>query len=77
MLAIAVQLFPAKAQSNPHDLDINISRAGARFDVQVEFTAPVSPCQAYTFLTNYEEAKSIPGILSSKVLSRENNKVLV
>jgi hypothetical protein len=65
------------AHSNPHDLDISISRTGARFDVQVQFTAPVSPCQAYGFLTNYEEAKSIPGILSSKVLSRENNKVLV
>jgi hypothetical protein len=65
------------AQSNPHDLDINISRTGARFDVQVQFTAPVSPCQAYGFLTSYEEAKNIPGILSSKVLSRENNKVLV
>ena len=65
------------AQSNPHDLDISISRIGARFDVQVQFTAPVSPCQAYGFLTNYEEAKNIPGILSSKVLSRENNKALV
>jgi hypothetical protein len=65
------------AQSNPHELDISISRTGARFDVQVQFTAPVGPCQAYAFLTNYEEAKSIPGILSSKVLSRENNKVLV
>jgi len=75
-----VMLFcfvPAIAQSNPHELDISISRTGARFDVQVQFTAPVSPCQAYTFLTNYEEAKSIPGILSSKVLGRENNKVLV
>lgn len=76
-LLLLFSFFPAKAQSNPYDLDINISRAGARFDVQVEFTAPVSPCQAYAFLTNYEEAKSIPGILSSKVLSRENNKVLV
>ena len=69
--------LPAMAQSNPHDLDIHISRVGARFDVQVQFTAPVSPCQAYAFLTNYEEAKSIPGIKSSKVLSRENNKALV
>ena len=76
-LLLLFSFFPAMAQSNPHDFDINISRAGARFDVQVEFTAPVSPCQAYGFLTNYEEAKSIPGILSSKVLSRENNKVLV
>ena len=76
-LVLLFCFVPAMAQSNPHELDISISRAGARFDVQVQFTAPVSPCQAYTFLTNYEEAKSIPGILSSKVLSRENNKVLV
>ena len=76
-LLLLVTFVPAVAQSNPHDLDINISRIGARFDVQVQFTAPVSPCQAYGFLTSYEEAKNIPGILSSKVLSRENNKVLV
>ena len=76
-LGLLFSFVPAMAQSNPHELDISISRTGARFDVQVQFTAPVSPCQAYAFLTNYEEAKSIPGILSSKVLSRENNKVLV
>lgn len=76
-LLLLFSFIPAMAQSNPHELDISISRTGARFDVQVQFTAPVSPCQAYGFLTNYEEAKSIPGILSSKVLSRENNKVLV
>ena len=76
-LLLLLTFVPAMAQSNPHDLDIQISRIGARFDVQVQFTAPVSPCQAYAFLTNYEEAKSIPGILSSKVLSRENNKALV
>lgn len=76
-LLLLLSIAPAIAQSNSHDLDISITRTGARFDVQVQFTAPVSPCQAYGFLTNYEEAKSIPGILSSKVLSRENNKVLV
>ena len=76
-LLLLFSFIPAMAQINPHELDISISRTGARFDVQVQFTAPVSPCQAYAFLTNYEEAKSIPGILSSKVLGRENNKVLV
>ena len=76
-LLLLFSFIPAMAQSNPHELDISISRMGARFNVQVQFTAPVSPCQAYSFLTNYEEAKSIPGILSSKVLGRENNKVLV
>jgi len=76
-LLLLFSFVPAIAQSNPHDLDISISRTGARFDVQVQFTAPVSLCQAYAFLTNYEEAKSIPGILSSKVLSRDNNKVMV
>jgi hypothetical protein len=76
-LLLLLLFVPAMAQSNPHGLDISISRTGARFDVQVQFTAPVNPCQAYVFLTNYEEAKSIPGILSSKVLGRESNKVLV
>lgn len=68
---------PVIALGNPHELDINIQRTGPRFQVQVQFTAPVNACQAFAFLTNYEEAKSIPGIKSSKVLGRESNKVLV
>lgn len=76
-LLLLFSFIPAPALSNPHDLVISISRAGARFDVQAQFTAPVSICQAYAFLTNYEEAKNIPGIKSSKVLSRESNKVTV
>lgn len=67
----------AMALGNPHELDISILRTGARFQVQAQFTAPVNACQAFAFLTNYEEAKSIPGIKSSKVLGRKSNKVLV
>lgn len=76
-ILLLIACKPSMATGNPHELDINIQRTGARFQVQVQFTAPVNACQAFAFLTNYEEAKSIPGIKSSKVLSRESNKVLV
>jgi hypothetical protein len=68
---------PAISADNPHDLDISVSRTGARFEVRVQFTAPVDVCQAYAFLTNYEDAKNIPGIQSSIVLGRQGNKILV
>ena len=68
---------PSAAIDNPHDLAISVSRTGANFEVRVQFTAPVDTCQAYAFLTNYEDAKNIPGIQSSVVLGRQGNTALV
>lgn len=61
----------------PHDLQIFVEKAGAVFKVQASYVTPVSQCEAYTFLTDYEDVKTIPGIVESKVRRRNGHRVIV
>ena len=61
----------------PYDLQIFVEKAGAVFKVQASYVTPVSQCEAYTFLTDYEDVKTIPGIVESKVRRRNGHRVTV
>lgn len=61
----------------PYDLQVLVEKFGASFKVQASYIAPVSQCEAYTFLTDYEDVKTIPGIVESRVRRRNGNKVTV
>ena len=58
-------------------MKVAVDRIGAIFQVHASYVVPVSECQAYAFLTDYEAAKNIPGIRESKVINRSANKVQV
>jgi ribosome-associated toxin RatA of RatAB toxin-antitoxin module len=45
--------------------------------VNASYEVPITPCEAFAFITDYEGAKSLPGIVDSKVISRSGNKVKV
>ncbi len=62
---------------NPYDLKVDVKRAGDAFLIQVSYIVPINVCQALAFLTNYEDAKNIPGIVESKIISRDGNKVRI
>jgi hypothetical protein len=80
---LAIFLFvifgPAVAQdtSNPYDLKLAIARSGDRFQINASYEVPITACEAFAFITDYEGAKSFPGVVDSKVLSRSGNKVRV
>lgn len=67
----------AQEASNPYDLKVAVTRAGDRFQVIASYEVPINLCEAFAFITDYEGAKSLPGIVDSKVLSRSGNKVRV
>ena len=67
----------AQEASNPYDLKVAVTRAGDRFQVNASYEVPISVCEAFVFITDYEGIKSLPGIVDSKVLSRSSNKVKV
>ena len=67
----------ALAAQSPFDMKVAVDRIGAIFQVHASYVVPVSECQAYAFLTDYEAAKNIPGIRESKVINRSANKVQV
>ena len=76
-LLIGVQSCFAVAELPPYDLQVFVEKAGAAFKVQASYLSPVSQCEAYTFLTDYEDVKTTPGIVESKVRKRNGNKVTV
>lgn len=67
----------AQESFNSYDLRVAVSRAGDRFQVSASYEVPISICEAFTFITDYEGAKNLPGIVDSKVVSRSGNKVRV
>jgi hypothetical protein len=62
---------------NPYDLKVEVKRSGDAFLIKVSYIVPINVCQTMAFLTNYEDAKNIPGIVESKVIGRDGNKVRV
>jgi ribosome-associated toxin RatA of RatAB toxin-antitoxin module len=77
LLASLFGIAFAQEASNTYDLKVAITRAGDRFQVNASYEVPITVCEAFTFITDYEGAKSLPGIVDSKVISRSGNKVKV
>lgn len=67
----------AQELSNPYDLRVAVSRLGDRFQINASFEAPMNPCDAFGFITDYEGAKYLPGVVESKVISKSTNRVRV
>ncbi len=67
----------ATSELTPYDLQVLVEKLGTSFKVQASYIAPVSQCEAYTFLTDYEDVKTAPGIVESKVRTRNGNRVTV
>lgn len=77
LLALAVPFAFAQENANPFDVQVGTQRVDGRFQIQASYTVPISLCSAYAFITNYENAKTIPGIIESRIISRTGNKVRV
>lgn len=77
LLLAIIQTYCVAVEPTPYDLQVFVGRSGAGFQVQASYIAPVNECEAYAFLTDYEGAKTIPGIRESKVIDRVGNKVQV
>jgi len=67
----------AQESSNPYDLKVAVTRVGDRFQVNASYEVPITPCEAFAFITDYEGAKNLPGIVDSRVISRSGNRVRV
>jgi Polyketide cyclase / dehydrase and lipid transport len=67
-----------RAQSDAYNLLVNVQQIGHRqFATQASFTLPLKQCQAWHYLTDYESATAIPGVLSSEPTRLSSNKVTV
>jgi hypothetical protein len=67
----------AQENANPFDVQVSVSSIQGSFQIQASYVVPINICNAFSFISAYEGAKNIPGILESKIISRAGNKVQV
>lgn len=76
-IALSISVSHAQENANPFDVQVSVTPIEGRFQIHASYVIPMDICNAYSFITAYEGAKNIPGILESKVISRVGNKVRV
>jgi hypothetical protein len=76
-LVLLISQSHAQENANPFDVQFSVAQIEGRFHIQASYAIPMNICNAFAFITDYEGAKNIPGILEAKILSRVGNKVRV
>lgn len=77
MLVLPISASHAQENANPFDVQVSVTPIEGRFQIQASYVIPIDICNAFSFITAYENIKNIPEILESKVISRIGNKVRV
>lgn len=67
----------AWAQDDPYKLQVNVQQVGDTFNTQASFKLPLSLCQAWSYITDYDAALHIPGVVASKTTRTGPAKVRV
>ncbi|NCN89391.1 MAG: hypothetical protein GW936_08140, partial [Gallionella sp.] len=78
LLAIACSASAA-AWAAPHSngLKVGVERAGNVYALQASFNTPLTTCAAFNYLTDYEAATELPGIVSSTAVREAEHRVRV
>ena len=79
LIALSITNFTVFAD-NPQDafhVKASVVQQGDTFLISASYQSPLNECQAYRFLTDYEAAKKVPGVIDSKATRRSDHKVLV
>jgi hypothetical protein len=58
-------------------LVVDVNRDGNLYSLTASFDSPLSQCAAYQYLTDYEAAKKLPGVVESVAFRQSNSKVRV
>jgi hypothetical protein len=58
-------------------LQVDVTREGSQYSFTASFDTPLTGCAAYHYLTDYEAAKQLPGVIESVARRESANKVRV
>ena len=67
----------AWSDAHRHGLQVNVERIGSMYTFKASFDTPLTTCAAYRYLTDYEAAKNLPGVVASSSNRLSANKVKV
>ena len=74
---LCLHSLPLRAQEDPYKLSVQVQQNGSTFETRASFQLPLSPCQAWSYITNYDAATHIPGVVSSKSTRQPDGHVRV
>ena len=77
LLSLSMIQIHAQENVNLYNVQASVIFEDGHFRIQASYEVPIDICSAYAFITDYEGAKNIPGIVESRVISRTRNKVRV
>lgn len=69
--------FAASSDAEEFKVKVSVVRVDDQFNIDATYQTPLNSCQAYRYLTDYEAAKNVPGVVESKATRLSPNKVLV
>ena len=65
-------LAQGESLDNPYKVSADVVRDGDTFLVSASYVTPLTVCQAYQYLTDYEAATKVPGVIESKAMRQPN-----
>lgn len=74
LLMVSSMAWPETSSS---DVQVIVSREGSLYTFTASFDIPLTKCAAYQYLTDYEAAKNLPGVVESVAWRESANKVRV
>jgi Polyketide cyclase / dehydrase and lipid transport len=63
--------------ADDYKVKVQVTQQGRMFHTQASFQVPLTLCQSYRYLTDYDAATNIPGIVSSATTRLDGHKVRV
>jgi len=63
--------------ADDYKIKVNVTRQGSVFYTQANFYLPLSVCQSYRYLTDYDAAIHIPGVVASTTTRMDTHKARV
>ncbi len=76
-LGVLVSTCHAAEHQPKTEVGVSVHKVGESFEVKASYLVPMDMCNAFAFITDYEDARNIKGIAESKIISRTDNKVIV
>ncbi len=67
----------AWSETHYEGLQVDVKRNGSLYTLNASFDTPLSVCAAYRYLTDYDAAKNLPGVVDSSSSRESSNKVKV
>lgn len=79
ILLWALLLLPTQAMAGEGgtDMQVEVQRNGNRYELMASFDTSLSQCAAYHYLTDYDAAKRLPGVVESSFVRESPNRVKV